>query len=62
MLNDKDSSINKNNRQENETPKPIDKPEEVPASNDEKIDEDFPGYPHYPAKVDILHASNNNGK
>jgi hypothetical protein len=37
---------------------PIEKPEEVPASNDEKIDQDFPGYPHYPAKDDILNPDN----
>jgi len=32
----------------------IDTPKEVEESNDEKIDEDFPGYPHYPAEEDIL--------
>ena len=62
MINDNDQSTEIDNGQENEPSKPINKPEEVPDSNDEKIDEDFPGYPHYPAKVDILHASNNNGK
>jgi len=36
----------------------IDAPEEVQESNDEKIDEDFPGYPHYPAKDDILNPEN----
>lgn len=41
-----------------EPTQPIEKPEEVPASNDEKIDEDFPGYPHYPAKDDILNPDN----
>lgn len=41
---------------------PIVTPEEVPASNDEKIDEDFPGYPHYPAKDDILDPDKNTGR
>lgn len=36
----------------------IDTPEEVEESNDEKIDQDFPGYPHYPAKDDILNPEN----
>lgn len=36
----------------------IDTPGEVEKSNDEKIDEDFPGYPHYPAKEDILNPGN----
>src|SRR3954451_7101643 len=37
---------------------PIDTPKEVQQSNDEHIDEDFPGYPHYPAKEDILNPQN----
>jgi hypothetical protein len=41
-----------------ETSQPITTPEEVPESNDEKIDQDFPGYPHYPAKDDILNPEN----
>ncbi len=36
----------------------IDTPKEVEESNDEKIDEDFPGYPHYPAREDILNPGN----
>ena len=36
----------------------IDKPGEVQESNDEKIDQDFPGYPHYPAEEDILNPEN----
>jgi hypothetical protein len=36
----------------------IDTPAEVEESNDEKIDQDFPGYPHYPAKDDILNPEN----
>ena len=37
---------------------PIDSKEEVQQSKDEHIDEDFPGYPHYPAKEDILNPQN----
>ena len=40
----------------------IEKPEEVQESNDEKIDQDYPGYPHYPAKEDILNPGNNTGR
>lgn len=40
----------------------IDTPKEVEESNDEKIDQDFPGYPHYPAKDDILNPENNSGR
>ncbi len=54
-------SKEKNNPKDDnqEQPDPINKPEEVPESNDEKIDQDFPGYPHYPAKDDILNPENN---
>ena len=51
---------NKNNREtgipENNPSKPMDSKREVEKSNDEKTDQDFPGYPHYPAKVDIMDA------
>ncbi|MEJ7827104.1 MAG: hypothetical protein WKF91_02880 [Segetibacter sp.] len=39
---------------ENKPSKAIDTPKEVEESQDQKIDEDFPGYPHYPAKEDIM--------
>lgn len=42
----------------NDPEEAIDMPEKVEESNDEKIDEDFPGYPHYPAKDDILTPGN----
>lgn len=32
--------------------------ESVEESKDSKIDEDFPGYPHYPSKDDILNPAN----
>ena len=42
----------------NDPDEAIDSPSEVEKSNDEKIDEDFPGYPHYPAQEDILNPEN----
>ncbi len=36
----------------------INTPAKVEESNDEKIDEDFPGYPHYPAEDDLLNPEN----
>lgn len=36
----------------------LNNPGDVQKSNDEKIDQDFPGYPHYPAKEDILNPGN----
>ena len=32
----------------------MDSKREVEQSNDNKTDQDFPGYPHYPAKEDIM--------
>lgn len=53
-------------RETNEKPQPatndpdevINTPAEVQESNDEKIDQDFPGYPHSPAEEDILNPGN----
>jgi hypothetical protein len=39
---------------ENDPSKAMDSKREVDQSNDEKTDQDFPGYPHYPAKEDIM--------
>ncbi|HEU4470544.1 MAG TPA: hypothetical protein VFR58_05625 [Flavisolibacter sp.] len=39
---------------ENDPSKAMDSKREVEESNDEKTDQDFPGYPHYPAKEDIM--------
>lgn len=39
---------------ENDPSKAMDSGREVAQSNDEKTDQDFPGYPHYPAKEDIM--------
>jgi hypothetical protein len=37
--------------------KPMNSKQEVKSSPDEKTDQDFPGYPHYPAREDIMHKS-----
>src|SRR5919107_2935932 len=34
--------------------KQMDSKQDVDRSPDEKTDQDFPGYPHYPAKEDIM--------
>ena len=39
---------------ENNPSKAMDSKKEVEQSNDERTDQDFPGYPHYPAKEDIM--------
>lgn len=39
---------------ENNPSEAMDSKREVEQSNDQKIDQDFPGYPHYPAKEDIM--------
>ncbi len=39
---------------ENDPSKAMDSKKEVEESPDEKTDQDFPGYPHYPAKEDIM--------
>ncbi len=36
----------------------MDTPTEVEESEDPKTDQDFPGYPHYPSKDDILNPGN----
>src|SRR5919205_1471964 len=40
--------------------KAMDSKKEVEQSNDEKTDQDFPGYPHYPAKEDIMNQDSGN--
>lgn len=48
----------KETQEENNPKEAIQQPEKVEEANDEKIDQDFPGYPHYPAKEDILNPEN----
>ena len=45
---------------ENDPSKAMDSKKEVEQSNDEKTDQDFPGYPHYPAKEDIMNQKTGN--
>ena len=52
--NDKENSKRNTGIPENNPSKAMDSKREVEQSNDEKIDQDFPGYPHYPAKEDIM--------
>lgn len=42
---------------ENDPSKAMDSKKDVERSRDERTDEDFPGYPHYPAKDDILNRN-----
>ena len=44
--------------EENNPSKAMDSKREVEKSNDEKTDQDFPGYPHYPAREDIMDQRN----
>lgn len=39
---------------ESSSSKPMDSKQDVEQSPDEKINEDFPGYPHYPSREDIM--------
>jgi hypothetical protein len=39
---------------ENNPSKPMDSKQDVENANDPKIEQDFPGYPHYPAKEDMM--------
>jgi hypothetical protein len=43
---------------EHDPSKPMDSKKEVEHSPDEKTDQDFPGYPHYPAREDIMDKRN----
>ena len=43
---------------ENDASKAMDSKGEVERSNDPKTDQDFPGYPHYPAREDIMDKRN----
>jgi hypothetical protein len=45
---------NKNNIPDQDPSKAMDSRREVEQSKDQKTDQDFPGYPHYPAKEDIM--------
>jgi len=50
-----DNDANRNTNMPGNNPsKPMDSKRDVENSNDQKTDQDFPGYPHYPAKEDIM--------
>jgi hypothetical protein len=50
--------MSKKTRSGNKTPdtpgRPMQKKQDVDASNDDHIDQDFPGYPHHPARENII--------
>lgn len=50
----KNNDNNEGRIPENDPSKAMDSKKEVAQSNDAKTDQDFPGYPHYPAKEDIM--------
>ena len=54
MREEKNNKERPSNIPENNPSKPMDSKKEVEQSPDEKTDQDFPGYPHYPAKEDIM--------
>lgn len=54
MKRDNDNRNRNSGIPENDPSKAMDSKREVEQSNDPKIDQDFPGYPHYPAKEDIM--------
>jgi hypothetical protein len=58
MEENKNNMSKENKEQMPENTDPIDSPGKVENSNDAKIDQDFPGYPHYPATEDIMNPSN----
>src|SRR6186713_1678819 len=53
-----DSNNRKNRIPENDPSKAMDSKKEVERSEDAKTDQDFPGYPHYPAREDIMDKRN----
>jgi hypothetical protein len=62
MNSDKEMEKNSSNIPENTSSKPMDSKKDVKESPDEKTDQDFPGYPHYPAKEDIMDKRTGNHK
>jgi hypothetical protein len=54
MSSRKDDQNKENRIPENDPSKAMDSKKEVEQSNDNKTDQDFPGYPHYPAREDIM--------
>ena len=57
-MNTDNNNEGKNGNPENNPSKAMDSKKEVERSNDAKTDQDFPGYPHYPAREDIMDKRN----
>ena len=53
-----DNNSDRNKIPENDPSKAMDSKREVERSDDAKTDQDFPGYPHYPAREDIMDKRN----
>lgn len=53
-MNRNEEQPNNSNIPESSSTKPMDSKRDVEKSPDPKTDQDFPGYPHYPAKEDIM--------
>ena len=53
-MNRNEENNRNSNIPENNPSKPMDSKRDVENSPDHKTDQDFPGYPHYPAKEDIM--------
>lgn len=47
-----------NPKKSTDNTKPIEKKEEVQQSNDEHIDQDFPGFPHLPSTEESIKDKN----
>ena len=58
MKPDNNNNEDRNKIPENDASKAMDSKGEVERSNDPKTDQDFPGYPHYPAREDIMDKRN----
>ncbi|HVG13706.1 MAG TPA: hypothetical protein VM935_02060, partial [Chitinophagaceae bacterium] len=58
MQTDNTGRQDENKIPENSPSKAMDSKKDVENSNDNKIDQDFPGYPHYPAREDIMDQRN----
>src|SRR4026208_2145881 len=57
-MNPDNTNQDRSGNQENNPSKAMDSKKEVERSNDPKTDQDFPGYPHYPAREDIMDKRN----
>lgn len=57
-MNADNNNTGRNQNEASNTSKAMDSKKEVERSNDPKTDQDFPGYPHYPAREDIMDQRN----